>query len=382
MYQQEDLLPSNRNYSLFIGCFTFLFTVAIVLIVIENLNNESPANGGISFVPEQTKPQADLTKYNQDSDRDLIPNFIEDEAILNTYLAESSYCEQSNPQCNENPLNSEFYISIILDGSTSMNIPATREFTKNQLVKNSVSEFIKNQIKEPFVKTQLISFGNKGSVSFIADNESCVSNVTFKNFNQIPLNDDIVPQILNNYVANGKSPIIYSLEQAEKSFPDKGGNNLVIIITDGIDDCGVDINTGIKGVLNRGVVKKVNIISLFSPQDEENKLREAVESNGGKFTNSAEILKTLEDWKNDFVYTNWCKYKGFNQVFQCMNKNYQAAFSQLDNQINLSTPDNEQNKIREIKSSIDLLIQNYRNSQNQILKKEFDNTLEEYLENQ
>lgn len=382
MYQQEDLLPSNRNYTLFIGCFTFIFTLVIVLIVASNLNKQPTNKEGISFVPEKTKPQADLTKYNQDSDRDLIPNFIEDEAILNTYLAESSYCEQANPICSGNPLNSEFYISVILDGSTSMNIPATREFSKNQLVKNSISEFLVDLIKQPFIKTQLISFGNKGSVSFIADNESCVSNISFKNFNQIPTNDDIIPQILNNYVANGKSPIIYSLEQVEKSFPNKEGNNLVIIITDGIDDCGVDINTGIRGVLSRGIVKKVNIISLFSPQDEENKLREAVESNGGRFTNSPEILKTLQDWKNDFVYTNWCKYKDLNNVLQCMNNNYQEAFTQLDKQINSKTPDNEQNKIREIKSSIDLLIQNYKNNQNQNLRKEFDDSLESFIEEQ
>lgn len=379
MYQQEDLLPSNRNYTLLIGCLTLIFTVTIIGVLISSMGTNSQEEEVALFVPQNTKPQADLTAYNQDSDRDLIPNFIEEEIILNTYLPETSYCEQSNPTCSNNPFQSEYNISIILDSSTSMNIPAGNT-TKIELVKEQVTKFLNDTIDETFAKTQIIGFGNKGNLSFIAENQSCVSNINFKNFNQILKSKETSPLVLNNYVPNGKSPIGYSLEQVEKSFPNKQDGNLVIIITDGVDDCGYDINSTIRGVLARGTVKKINIISVFAPEDESQKLREAAESNGGSFTSSNEIANTINNWKTDFMLTNWCKYKDTQKLFQCIDNNYQKAFSALQEKIKSDTPQNEQSKIREIESSSSLLIQNYQNSKNQQLEEEFNKLYKDYIE--
>jgi hypothetical protein len=70
--------------------------------------------------------------------------------------------------------------------------------------------------------------------------------------------------------------------------------------------------------------------------------------------------------------SNWCKSKIQNTVNSCLNKNYNLAFEQLDKQILSTTPQNEINKIREIKSSVDLYLQNYRNSRNEIISQEFE----------
>jgi hypothetical protein len=372
MYQQEDLLPSNRNYSLFIGCFTLIFTFGIIIYLISSNNSVEETKPSIVFQPEQTRPRADLTIYNQDSDFDLIPNFIEDEAILNTFLPEITYCEQSNPYCSENPLNSEFFISIIIDSSTSMDIPATERVSKIDLVRNELNLFLNQAIAAPFIKTHIVGLGNKGTKSFIADNESCVTNFTFKNFNQLLRSSETNPLVLQNLTANGKSPIGYTLEQVEANFPNPQGNNLVIIITDGNDDCGNDLNKTFREVLSRGKVKKINLISIFSPQDENQRLREATESNGGQFTTSTSIFQTIDLWKNDFILSNWCKYQNQSKINRCLDINYSKAFNILDSRISSTTPQNEENKIREIKSSIDLLLQNYRNNKNQELTKEFE----------
>jgi hypothetical protein len=373
MYQQEDLLPSNRNYTLLIGCFTLIFSITVLGIIISSIGPVKEDENNKMFVPQATKPQADITLYNQDSDKDLIPNFIEEEEVLNTYLSETSYCEQANPTCSANPLKNNFYISVILDSSTSMNIPAEKT-TKIELVKDQATQILNDVTLETFIQTQFVGFGNNGNLSFIADNQSCVTNKFYKNFDQVLKGDKTNPLVLENYVANGKSGIGYSLEQVEKSFPNKQGNNLVIIVTDGIDDCGYDLNATVKGVLARGTVKKINLISIFAPQDENQKLREIIESNGGYFTTSTAISNTVNNWKRDFMLTNWCKYKDTQKVFQCIDNNYSKVFNSLDKRITANTAQNEQNKIKEIKSSIDLLIQNYQNSKNNELVEEFNTT--------
>lgn len=379
MYQPDDLLPKNRNYILLLGCFTFFFTIFLGYWSITLLLKEQPTQPTISIREETTIPMADISRYNQDSDRDVIPNFIEEEAILNTYISEIDYCENSNPLCADTPFKNDFYFTIILDSSTSMNIPALKDSSKLENVKDEIKRLLDESIREEFVKIQLTGFGNKGNLSFIADNESCVTNINFKNFNQLLVSPELNSLVLDRYVPNGKSPLGYTLEQAEKQFPDKNGNNYVIVITDGTDDCGSDINYTISQILSRGIVKKVNIISYFAPQDENQKLREAAEGNGGSFTSSTQIFDTIKNWKTELIYSKWCKLNDLNKVFQCLDRNYSKAFTLLDNQIKEDTATNELNKIKEVKSSVDLFIQNYRKSRNDLLRKEFNQEYTNYF---
>ena len=380
MYQQDDLLPSNRNYMFLLGCFTLIFSIVIVFVLISRNKPEIPKNNNnIIRKNEDTFPSADLTKYNQDSDNDLIPNFIEDEAILNTYVSEKDYCEGSNPTCKENPFSTPTYITVLIDSSTSMDIPAKENLTKIELIKKDLNSFLGDSFNQTFVQTQFIGFGNKGNISFIAANESCVSSVNFKGYQQSLKNKESIQLVFNNLVPNGKSPISYTLQQVEKSFPDKKGNNLVIILTDGIDDCGSDLTASFKDVLSRGVVKKINLLSLYSSDDDNQKLREATERNGGQFSNTSEIYRTISNWEKEFILNNWCKSIIQNTVNQCLNKNYNLAFEQLDKQVTSTTPQNEINKIREIKSSVDLYLQNYRNAQGSMVSKEFEELFKKAL---
>lgn len=373
MYQQDDLLPYNRNYTILIGCFTILFTILIAIVTFNAIRNQQvEAPKGNTVVEDIRQRTADLTKYNQDSDKDLIPNFAEEEAILNTYISEITYCEQSNPVCSKNPFEKEVYLSVLLDSSTSTNIPATGDQSKLELIKNRVSSLISRTTEKKYIKTQIVGFGNKGSTDFIADNESCVSNLTFKDFNQEPKESSVIPLILNNYISNGKSPIGYTLEQIEKSFPNRNGDNIVVLITDGNDDCGVDLKNTFRGILSRGVIKKIHVISIFSPQDEKEKLKDAAESNGGKFTENLEIDNFILSWVDDYLFDTWCRQSDLSKVYQCLDRNYNSAIQVLDKQIESETPLNEINKIGEIKSSINFFIQNYINQEKSSSQKLFD----------
>lgn len=379
MYNQEDLLPVNRNYYILGGCAVLIFTVIIAGIVFTTLpNQKNQLDSNINVAKENTAPSADLSKYNQDSDLDKIPNFVEQETILNTYIAETDYCQKKYPTCANSPIEKPIYASILINASTSMNIPAVNSKLKYQLIKEQLATNLTSNIAKPYIKTEIRSFGNKGSLSNIANNESCVANLTIKKFDEVvPERDnaEYVGNLFKSYVPNGKSPLVYTIEQAEKGFPDPTANNLIQIITDGVDDCNGDLKSALAAVKARGIVKRVDLISLFANQDTSNILKEAAEVNGGKYSASSNIDETLNQNFNSFIYERWCKAQAFNNVYQCVNENYSKAIKFMNDNLSVQTPKNEVEKIKEIQGSINIIIQNFRTNNDKKLQLELDTFL-------
>ncbi len=379
MYNQEDLLPVNRNYYILGGCAVLIFTVVIAGIVFTTLpNQQNQFDSNINVAKENTAPSADLSKYNQDSDLDRIPNFVEQEAILNTYIAETDYCQKKFPTCSNSPIEKPTYVSILISASTSMNIPAVDSKLKYQLVKEQLSTNLTSNTAKPYIKIEVRSFGNKGNLSNIANNESCVANLTIKKFDEtIPERDnsDYVGNLFKSYVPNGKSPLVYTIEQAEKGFPDPTANNLIQIITDGVDDCNGDLKSALAAIKARGIVKRIDLISLFANQDTSNILKEATEVNGGKYSASSNINETLNQNFNSFIYERWCKAQAFNNVYQCVNDNYSKAIKFMNENLSVQTPKNEVEKIKEIQGSINIIIQNFRTNNDKKLLLELDGVL-------
>jgi len=379
MYNQEDLLPVNRNYYILGGCAVLIFTVVVAGIVFTTLpNQQNQFDSNINVARENTAPFADLSKYNQDSDLDKIPNFVEQETILNTYIAETDYCQKKFPTCSNSPVEKPTYVSILINASTSMNIPAVDSKLKYQLIKEQLTTNLNTNTAKPYIKTEVRSFGNKGSLSNIANNESCVANLTIKKFDElVPERDntDYIGNLFKPYVPNGKSPLVYTIEQAEKGFPDPTANNLIQVITDGVDDCNGDLKSALAAVKARGIVKRVDLVSLFANQDTSNILKEAVEVNGGKYSASANINETINQNLNAFIYERWCKAQAFNNVYQCVNENYSKAIKFMNENLSIQTPKNEVEKIKEIQGSINIIIQNFRTINDKKLLLELDGVL-------
>ena len=379
MYNQDDLLPVNRNYYIIGGCAVLIFSVIILGIVISTTsNNKNLNNNNISISKDINSPTADLTKYNQDSDLDRIPNFVEQELILNTYIAETDYCQNKFPTCNNSPIEKPTYVSILVSASTSMNIPAVGTKLKYQLIEEELSKNIKNNVENSYLQTQISSFGNNGSLSGIAANESCVANLILKRFGEvIPERDSekVINSFFEKYVPNGKSPLVYTIEQAEKNFPDKTANNLIQVITDGLDDCNGDLKSALTAIKARGVVKRVDLITIFANQDTSNLLKEAVEVNGGRYSASTNIDETLQQNYVSFINERCCKTQAFNNIYQCVNDNYSKAIDYMNDKLSIQTPKNEVEKIKEIQGSVNVIIQNFRSNNDQKLKLELDNYL-------
>ena len=384
MNPQEETLPVNRNYIFAAGCFTIIFSIIVIYFVLSTQTKVEPEQISQARISEeQTIPASDISKYSQDSDMDLIPNYIEDELVLNKYISEVNYCRQKLPVCSKSPIENTSYLTILMDASTSMEVPIESGKTKLDLIRNQVLEFTEKNFKNKYLDFSVMSFGNRGDKNYIAGNESCVATVNFKPFGISNTDKNYLNQfkteIESKYVPNGKSAIVFSIEKAEKSFPNPKANNHVIVITDKTDECTGDLKTNISNILGRKTIKRIDFITINANQDAISILKDAVESNGGKFTNSnKEISNTMSIYSSDFIYNKWCKVSGTSEIYKCIDQNYEKAVSFLNKNLTPQTNKNETDKIREILSSINYLIENFRQTTNQELKSEYDKYIENY----
>ena len=80
-----------------------------------------------------------------------------------------------------------------------------------------------------------------------------------------PNNTVILKKRINSLVPKGWTPIAYSLQECEKDFPaEKGVRNLVIIITDGLEECTGDPCQISQALQKKGIFLKPFIIGLGS----------------------------------------------------------------------------------------------------------------------
>lgn len=82
-----------------------------------------------------------------------------------------------------------------------------------------------------------------------------------------PNNTVILKKRINSLVPKGWTPIAYSLQECEKDFPaEKGVRNLVIIITDGLEECTGDPCQISQALQKKGIFLKPFIIGLGSSE--------------------------------------------------------------------------------------------------------------------
>jgi len=371
MDNKEDLLPFNRNYYIFGGCLTLIFTIFFVNLTIQAFlkqEEDKPIDQQLVTVSEKTIPSTDITLYNQDSDGDKIPNFIEEELMLNTFISEISYCEQVNPSCSSRLDGENFYFSFLIDSSTSMSAPSSG-LNKTATIIPELKTFINNNFKKnKYILTEIRTFGNKGQRNPIPDSESCVSSQQILGFGQEPLND-----LFSNYVANGKSPIILAIEEAEKNFPNKEAQNTLILITDGIDDCNTNnLQSAFKSILDRKIIKKINVISTYTKEFDEEILKNSAESNSGTFiaAQKVDILDEIKQMVRNSILIKWCKFQDQEVRNKCVENNYNKSLRLLEDRLSKATFENEKSKIREAISSINFNIQNYKSQKSIELRNE------------
>jgi len=377
MYSQDDLQPVNRNYIIIgiVALIIFTFTIGGILY-----KKEEPKKPITSTQPNNSVVdngnQANLAKYDEDSDGDKIPNFLEEYLGLNIYSSEINECQKSVNICQESPLNSKYNISIILDASTSMKIVGNKEPKINE-IRNSVKEALSNDLKKDYYKSSVYSFGNKGNIDNIPDNESCVSILRHKSSTTIFTEEDFKTKFLNQYVPNGKSPIAFTLDQVGKTL-NKNEKNMIVLITDGMDDCNGDVKRVITELKNSGTVNKSYVATYYSNEDANIYMKEAFESTNGYFAQNPNIKDFLVFSSKNFIKEQWCKTSDLNKLKTCIDNKYKTALSYLNDQKNnRNLGEDEKVKIANTQSVMSYFIEsNFRKFQTD-LDGEFNKYFEE-----
>jgi hypothetical protein len=103
-----------------------------------------------------------------------------------------------------------------------------------------------------------------------------------------PNNPDRVLPGVQALKTNGMTPIAASLEEAAKDFAGKEGqNNIIVLMSDGEEDCGGDPCAAAMRVHNAGIHLQVNVIGLHVQPKERTQLACVADAGGGKYYDAA-----------------------------------------------------------------------------------------------
>jgi Ca-activated chloride channel family protein len=149
-------------------------------------------------------------------------------------------------------------ILLIFDASGSMTAPIENS-TRIAIAKKMAVKLIDSLSSFKNVELALRVYGHQQTAN-LKDCKDSKLEVPFA-----PNNTVIMKKRVNSLVPKGWTPIAYSLQESEKDFPaDKGYRNLIIIITDGLEECSGDPCTISHALQKKGIFLKPFIIGLGS----------------------------------------------------------------------------------------------------------------------
>ena len=152
-------------------------------------------------------------------------------------------------------------ILIIFDASGSMTTPIEKT-TRMVVAKKMANKLIDSFSTFKNVELALRVYGHQKT----ADQKDCKDSRLEVPF--APGNKVILKKKVNSLMPKGWTPIAYSLQESEKDFPaEKGVRNLIIIITDGMEECTGDPCAISQALQKKGIFLKPFIIGLGSTAD-------------------------------------------------------------------------------------------------------------------
>lgn len=149
-------------------------------------------------------------------------------------------------------------ILLIFDASGSMTSPIEKT-TRFQVAKRMATKMIDSFATFKNVELALRVYGHQKTVD-LKDCKDSRLEVPFA-----PNNHSIMKKRVNTLVPKGWTPIAYSLMESEKDFPQEAGvRNLIIIITDGMEECTGDPCAISQALQKKGIFLKPFIIGIGS----------------------------------------------------------------------------------------------------------------------
>lgn len=151
-------------------------------------------------------------------------------------------------------------ILIIFDASGSMT-STFEKTTRFQVAKRMACKMIDSFKTFKNVELALRVYGHQKTV----DQKDCKDSRLEVPF--APNNHAILKKRVNSLFPKGWTPIAYSLQESEKDFPmEPGVRNLIIIITDGLEECTGDPCAISQGLQKKGIFLKPFIVGIGSTE--------------------------------------------------------------------------------------------------------------------
>lgn len=294
----------------------------------------SPAltSGFFSFT-ESSVTQAPNTKYDIDSDGDAIPDFVEtaigfDPNYNNAFNCVKEVCEAPGQQTTQT---SQTNILFILDASGSM-AESISGGVKMDLAKQALKKYAEAVPTDTAVG--LMVYGHKGSSSAKDKALSCTGIETVY---PIGLMDkSLFESSFVKFSPTGWTAIGWSLRKATEAFIGREGqNNLVIVISDGIETCDSDPVGATRELKSLLINPQIDVIGLAVDAATRAQLQEVARIGGGTYkpANSGVELedalkKTIEAARQYLI----CSFKTSTAYQNCLIlKQYKPAATYLQN---------------------------------------------------
>ncbi|SDW87846.1 Ca-activated chloride channel family protein [Marininema mesophilum] len=196
----------------------------------------------------------------------------------------------------KNPEKKPENIAILLDssGSMSSNVSGGQKMV---VAKEAVQQFVNKAPKE--AKVSLTAYGHKGSNSKADKNKSCRS--VEEVYPLGSMDKEKFDSALKSLKPTGWTPIARAISQARATFSkeeNKKSNNVVFVVSDGLETCGGNPSTEAKKMVEANVKASVNIIGFDVNNEEQKQLKKVAESGGGTYF-TAQSKRELNDYFND-----------------------------------------------------------------------------------
>jgi Ca-activated chloride channel homolog len=207
--------------------------------------------------------------------------------------AYEKYQEEGSEEKKEGPLN----VAILLDASGSMaaKVSGTDKMTA---AKEALKKFAEGLPEDANVMLRV--YGHKGSNADKDKKLSCGSTEVM-----YPLGTyeaGAFQESLSKFKPTGWTPLAASIAAAEKDLQGKEGNNVVYIVSDGIETCDGNPVEAAKKLHESNIKAEVNIIGFDVDNKGQQQLKAVAEAGGGEFQSVSSQKELFDE-----VESNWSK---------------------------------------------------------------------------
>lgn len=242
-------------------------------------SNDSPAPRPADDGETKTDvPRVPEEKFYIDSDGNAVPDFIETEFGFNPTADDCPYRDCGQGRMGEDLSPRGQNTLLILDSSGSM--AAQNKMTAAK------------QALERYVRTisgvqnlGFMVYGHRGGNDESGKPESCAGIELLAPLGEVRREN--FPGMLARFKPTGWTPLAAALEKAKEAFGGRdGGDNRIILVSDGIETCGGDPVASAESLHEAGFRVRIDVIGFDVSRTDAEQLRKIAEITGGEYTDA------------------------------------------------------------------------------------------------